>query len=301
MRIQDLMEERIADALPQLIANAKSLIELYSDTLPFVVKQLNASVDDPYDTVELGMVNRAINACKLRIGSLRSKWFTDNYMSVSKDRGTMSRAGLKNALVNLSKVPQLQRIESLRHLAHLNVNINPNQKVDKTSKGPDINSYGELMGNIELHLPDIIKRIAKVAKPEDLVSSHLSAEEIYQIGERLAHVIKSWERMKGSIPKPYEGAATFKKQGDALITKEPTRAKGDVVRPQPKPEDNRGQQNAQVQDLIQQVLSQVEPHIAKVVGPAISKVPIENRLAALRSELAKHGEKMESMFESMFE
>ena len=198
MKIQDLMENYIADSLPDLINHAKSLIIMYTKTLPEIVHKYDFSVTDPYNPTELGLANRDINACKLQVGSIRSVWFTNNYLSVAKNRagtgmqGGKNARGLKNSLVKLSEIPQLRKVEGLKHLAHLDVNINPNNKVNATAtqrarglapKEADIQTYGELMSEIELYLPDVIKGVAKAAMPQDLATSFLNAEEIYGIGK----------------------------------------------------------------------------------------------------------------------
>jgi hypothetical protein len=233
MKIQDLMEGYIADALPDLISHAKSLIIMYSKTLPEIVGALDATVTDPYNPTEIGVVNRNINACRLQVGSVRSVWFTNNYLTVSKNRagtgmgGGKTARGLKNALVTLSEIPHLRKVDGLKHLAHLSVNINPNHQVQPTmaqrksgSVPPEANikTYSQLMSEIEEYLPEIIQDIAKIAKPEEVETSFLDKEEIYRIGERLRHVIDNWDNLKGTIPKPYEGGTKFKKQGDSLVS-----------------------------------------------------------------------------------
>ena len=233
MKIQDLMEGYIADALPDLISHAKSLIIMYSKTLPEIVGALDATVTDPYNPAEIGVVNRNINACRLQVGSVRSVWFTNNYLSVNKSRagtgmgGGKTARGLKNALVTLAEIPHLRKVDGLKHLAHLSVNINPNHQVQPTMaqrksgtvpKEADIKTYSQLMSEIEDYLPEIIQDIAKIAKPEEVETSFLDKEEIYRLGERLRHVIDNWDNLKGTIPKPYEGGTKFKKQGDALVS-----------------------------------------------------------------------------------
>jgi hypothetical protein len=206
---------------------------MYSVELPAIVKGLDATVTDPYNPAEIGVVNRNINACRLRVGSIRSVWFTNNYLTVNKNRantgmgGGKTARGLKNALVTLSEIPHLRKVDGLKQLAHLSVNINPNHQVQatmaqrKSGTAPpeaDIKTYSQLMSKIEDYLPEIIQDIAKIAKPEEVETSFLDKEEIYRLGERLRHVIDNWDNLKGTIPKPYEGGTKFKKQGDALVS-----------------------------------------------------------------------------------
>jgi|LakMenEpi03Aug12_release.lakeMendotaPanAssembly.Ray.scaffolds.fasta_scaffold382874_1 hypothetical protein len=274
MKIQDLMEGYIADSLPDLINHAKSLIIMYTKTLPEIVHKYDFSVNDPYNPTELGLANRDINACKLQVGSVRSVWFTNNYLSVTKNRagtgmqGGKSARGLKNALVTLSEIPELRKVHGLNRLAHLDVNINPNNKVQATvsqrvkgtaPKEADIQTYGELMRHLENLLPDVIKAIAKVAKPQDLESSFLNAEEVFGIGVRLENAIDRWESVKGTIPKKYEGGTSYKKQGDALVATHKNKGadlgKSDIMKPAEKPvkkHDTHSQNMSAAQDAINQ-------------------------------------------------
>ena len=273
MKIQDLMENYIADSLPDLINHAKSLIIMYTKTLPEIVHKYDFSVTDPYNPTELGLANRDINACKLQVGSIRSVWFTNNYLSVAKNRagtgmqGGKNARGLKNSLVKLSEILQLRKVEGLKHLAHLDVNINPNNKVNATAtqrahglapKEADIQTYGELMSEIELYLPDVIKGVAKAAMPQALATSFLNAEEIYGIGVKLENAINSWDRVKGTIPKKYEGGTTYKKQGDALVarhSKGSDLGKSDMMKPVEKPvkkHDTHSQNMSAAQQAINQ-------------------------------------------------
>lgn len=313
MKIQDLMEGYIADALPDLISHAKSLIIMYSQTLPEIVGKLDASVEDPYNQAELGIANRSINACRLQIGSVRSVWFTNNYLTVNKNRadkgmgGGKTARGLKNALVTLSEIPHLRKVDGLRELAHLEVNINPNNKVQATSvqrmkglapKEAEIKSYGELMGDIENYLPDIIQDIAKIAKPHEVKTTFLSNEEIYGVGERLRQVINNWERLKGTIPKPYEGGTKFKKQGDALVSVNKNKGadlgKSDIVSAPKKPvkHDTHSQNMNAAQQAINQgfeVLKKngIKDHELHAIRQKVQKS--DNQLMALMQVFQEFG------------
>lgn len=316
MKIQELMESYIADALPDVIHHAKDLIILYTQTLPEIVKKYDFSVNDPYDPNELGVANRDINACKLQIGSARSMWFVNNYLSVHKNRadkgmgGGKSARGLKTALDTLSRVPSLQRIDLLKKLAHLSLNINPNNKVNATvaqrvqgTAPPEANikAYGELMGDVEECLPDIIKQIAKVAKPHEVETTFLSAEEIYNIGVKLDHAINKWYSLKGTIPKLYQGATKFKQKGDALVGVNPNKdlGKSDIVRPEEKPkkQDTHSQNMSQVDMIINHGLSQLDPKIAHEIRTTIARS--DNKLLAMQQELAKRNIKLEESFRRM--
>jgi len=254
MKIQDLMEGYIADALPDLISHAKSLIIMYSKTLPELVHKYDFSVTDPYNPTELGLANRDINACKLQVGSVRSVWFTNNYLTVSKNRagtgmgGGKTARGLKNALVTLSEIPELRRVDGLNHLAHLSVNINPNHKVQPTigqrksgNVPPEaaIKTYSQLMSQIEDYLPEVIQGIAKIAKPHEVETSFLDKEEIYNLGAKLRHAIDNWDKLKETIPEPYEGGTSYKKQGDTLVATHKNKGadlgKSDMMKPAEKP------------------------------------------------------------------
>lgn len=270
MKIQDLMEAYVADALPDLIHHAKELIRLYSVTLPEIVKKYDFTVTDPYNPDDIGLANRAIRGCKLQIGSTRAIWFTNNYLSVRKDRadkgmgGGKTARGLKNALVTLSEVPHLRKVDGLRELAHLSVNINPNNKVQATAtqrmKGTappeaDIQTYGELMSDIETDLPDIIRGIAKVAHPHEVETTFLDKEEIYGVGDKLEHVIKQWYSIANRIPKVYEGGNTYKQKGDALVVdKKGKSSNSDIVKPveKPKKHDTHSQNMNAAQQAINQ-------------------------------------------------
>jgi hypothetical protein len=289
MKIYELLESAGIDEVDQLTWNIHHLIPLYRATLPAILKEYDLMVSDPSDSVELELVKKHLAACSLRLASVRSKWFTDNFMSVSKRRfdtsDQMSRSGLQTPLQRLAKMPQFQRVDGLHGLANLSLNMSA--KVREKEK----TTYGKLMLEIEDNLPTVALRIAKVTNDTDLA----------QAATDLKRYIAQWESMKAAatnITKDMNSGISLKKQGDAYISSpnKDYHRNSDMVKSAPKPVDNSGQQNAQVQDLIQTVLSQIEPSIAKIVGPKINKVPIEGRLAALRAELAKHGKQMESMF-----
>jgi hypothetical protein len=294
MRIQELLEARSAtDLTDELIRKAKSLSTLYNVTLPQILEDYDLNVEDPSNEMEVALVEKQIAAATLRLASVRSKWFTENYMSVGTrglGRGSEKAVvGLKSPLETLSQVPQFKRIDGLHELANLPVNM------DASVRQKEKQTYGKLMDAIDEKLPSVMIQIGRQIEDMNLQNA----------GSTLARYIRQWETKKSNASnysKDMSGGIKLKKQGDAYVTshKKDYHRNSDLVKPQPKQPDNTGQQNAQVQGLIQQILLTVDPAIAKVVGPAISKVPIENRLSALRTELEKHDVKMESIFESLF-
>lgn len=294
MRIQELMEARNAsDLTDELVRKARSLSTLYSITLPDILSEYDLNVEDPSNDMEVALVEKHIAAATLRLASVRSKWFTDNYMSVgtrSLGRGSEKAVvGLKSPLIALSQVPQFKRIPGLHDLANLPVNM------DAAVRQKEKQTYGKLMDAIDEKLPMVMVQLGKLIEDIDLQNA----------GTSLARYIRQWESKKANATnysKDMSGGINgikLKKQGDAYVTshKKDYHRNSDLVKkPEPKPEDNRGQQNAQVQGIIQHVLSQLDPKIAHEVRSAIARAG-DNQLLALQKELSKRNIQMESMFE----
>jgi hypothetical protein len=291
MRIQELMEARSAsDLTDELVRKARSLSTLYSITLPDILLEYDLNVEDPSNEMEVALVEKHIAAATLRLASVRSKWFTDNYMSVgtrSLGRGSEKAVvGLKSPLIALLQVPQFKRIPGLQELANLPVNM------DATVRQKEKQTYGKLMDAIDEKLPAVMVQLGKLIEDIDLQNA----------GTSLARYIRQWESKKSNATnysKDMSAGIKLKKQGDAYIStqKKDYHRNSDLVKkPEPKPEDNRGQQNSQVQGIIQHVLSQLDPKIAHEVRTAIARAG-DNQLQALQKELSKRNIQMESMFE----
>jgi hypothetical protein len=290
MRIQELMEARSAsDLTDELIRKARSLSTLYSIELPDILSEYDLNVEDPSNEMEVALVEKHIAAATLRLASVRSKWFTENYMSVGTrglGRGSEKAVvGLKSPLETLSQVPQFKRIDGLHELANLPVNM------DATVRQKEKQTYGKLMDEIDEKLPSVMIQIGRQIEDMNLQNA----------GSTLARYIRQWETKKSNASnysKDMSGGIKLKKQGDAYVTshKKDYHRNSDLVKkPEPKPEDNRGQQNQQVQGIIQHVLSQLDPKIAHEVRQAIARAG-DNQLQALGAELSKRGIQMESMY-----
>lgn len=291
MRIQELMEARSAsDLTDELVRKARSLSTLYSITLPDILSEYDLNVEDPSNEMEVALVEKHIAAATLRLASVRSKWFTENYMSVGTrglGRGSEKAVvGLKGPLEVLSQVPQFKRIPGLHELANLPVNM------DAAVRQKEKQTYGKLMDAIDENLPIIMVQLGKQIEDMDLQNA----------GTSLARYIRQWGSKKANATnysKDMSGGIKLKKQGDAYVTshKKDYHRNSDLVKkPEPKPEDNRGQHQQQVQGIIQHVLSQLDPKIAHEVRTAISRAG-DNQLQALQKELSKRNIQMESMFE----
>lgn len=258
MKIHELMEARMQDALPHLLVSVSSLEKLYNHTLPNILSDFRRKLDDPAtDSFGRGIENRDIRAVRLLIGSARSKWFTENYLSVSKSRRDIAGTGLKNSLVELSSLPELQSISALKKLAHLSVNINPNNKVSATAiqrahgtapKEADINTYGELMTAIDVWLPEILEKIGKI----------IGNPEITARGQRLDNIIREWNNKKDStIPTFHRHAADVKMKNGVLQahTGKKDLGSNDMMKPAEKPvkkHDTHSQNMSAAQDAINQ-------------------------------------------------
>jgi hypothetical protein len=261
MRIQELMEARMQDSLPHLLTSISSLEKLYTITMPGILSDFTRKMRDgdaASDSFGRGMENRDIRTVTMQLGAAKSKWFTENYFSYSKSRRDLSGTGLKTALIELSKIPELQSIPAIRKLAHLDVNINPNNKVAASStqrmqglapKEADIKTYGELMGEIELEMPEILEKIGKIiGNPE------LSAR-----GTKLDNIINQWYNKKDStVPKVHQDADKIVKRGDAYHTHRDNGTnlgKSDMMKPAEKPvkkHDTYSQNMSAAQDAINQ-------------------------------------------------
>jgi hypothetical protein len=262
---------------------------LYSITLPDILSEYDLNVEDPSNEMEVALVEKHIAAATLRLASVRSKWFTDNYMSVGTrglGRGSEKAVvGLKSPLEVLSQVPQFKRIPGLQELANLPVNM------DAEVRQKEKQTYGKLMDAIDEKLPIIMVQLGKQIEDMDLQNA----------GTSLARYIRQWGSKKANATnysKDMSRGITLKKQGDAYVAshKKDYHRNSDLVKkPEPKPEDNRGKQNQQVQGIIQHVLSQLDPKIAHEVRQAIAKAG-DNQLQALGAELSKRGIQMESMY-----
>jgi hypothetical protein len=290
MRIQELMEARSAsDLTDELIRKTRSLSTLYSITLPDILSEYDLNVEDPSNEMEVALVEKHIAAATLRLASVRSKWFTENYMSVgtrSLGRGSEKAVvGLKSPLIALSQVPQFKRIDGLHELANLPVNM------DAAVRQKEKQTYGKLMDAIDEKLPSVMIQLGKLIEDMDLQNA----------GSSLARYIRQWATKKSNATNYSKDMSTgikLKKQGDAYIStqkKDYHRNNNLIKKPKPKPEDNRGQQNLQVQGIIQHVLSQLDPKIAHEVRTAIARAG-DNQLQALGAELSKRGIQMESMY-----
>lgn len=291
MRIQELMEARSAsDLTDELVRKARSLSTLYSITLPDILSEYDLNVEDPSNEMEVALVEKHIAAATLRLASVRSKWFTENYMSVGTrglGRGSEKAVvGLKGPLEVLSQVPQFKRIPGLHELANLPVNM------DAAVRQKEKQTYGKLMDAIDENLPIIMVQLGKQIEDMDLQNA----------GTSLARYIRQWGSKKANATnysKDMSGGITLKKQGDAYVAshKKDYHRNSDLVKkPEPKPEPNRGQHQQQVQGIIQHVLSQLDPKIAHEVRTAIARAG-DNQLQALQKELSKRNIQMESMFE----
>jgi len=230
MRIQELMEARLQDSLPHLLTSISSLEKLYTITMPgilsdFTRKMRDGDGDAATDSFGRGMENRDIRTVTMQLGAAKSKWFTENYFSYSKSRRELSGTGLKTALVELSKIPELQSIPAIRRLAHLDVNINPNNK----PKDAEIMSYGELMTGVEQELPEILEKIGKIIGNPDLTAR----------GTRLENTIIQWYKKKdATVPKVHQDADKIVKRGDAYHTHRDNGnnlGKSDIMKPAEKP------------------------------------------------------------------
>lgn len=237
MKIQDLMEARLQDSLPHLLTSVASLEKLYTITMPGILSDFTKKMNTggaATDSFGRGMENRDIRTVTMQLGAAKSKWFTENYFSYSKSRRELSGTGLKTALVELSKLPELQSIPAIRKLAHLDVNINPNNKVSASSiqrmqglapKEADIKTYGELMGEIELELPEILEKIGKIIGNPDLSAR----------GTKLDNIIHHWYNKKDStVPKVHQDADKIVKRGDAYHAQR-QKGNGDIMSPAEKP------------------------------------------------------------------
>jgi hypothetical protein len=267
MKIQELMEARLQDSLPHLLISVASLEKLYTITLPSILSDFVHKMNtggSATDSFGRGMENRDIRTAGMQLGAAKSKWFTENYFSVSKSRRDLSGTGLKNALVELSKIPELQSIPSIKTLAHLEVNINPNSKTKTTarnrvqgsSKDDEIMSYGELMGEIEMRLPEILEKIGKIIGNPELTAR----------GTKLGSTIKSWYSKKdATLPKLHQDADKIIKRGDAYW-KDSTKQRGsnsDIMKPEPKPatkQDTHSQNVSAAQQAINQGFELLKKH-----------------------------------------
>jgi hypothetical protein len=254
MKIHELMEARLQDSLPHLLTSVASLEKLYTITMPGILADFTRKMRDTgaaTDSFGRGMENRDIRTVTMQLGAAKSKWFTENYFSYSKSRRELSGTGLKTALVELSKLPELQSIPAIKTLAHLDVNINPNNK----SKEADIMSYGELMGEIELELPEILEKIGKIIGNPDLTAR----------GTRLDTTIGSWYKKKdATVPKVHQDADKIVKRGDAYHThrKDSNLGKGDIMSPAEKPgkSGNHSQNMSAAQQAINQGFELLKKH-----------------------------------------
>lgn len=280
MRIQELMEARSAsDLTDELIRKARSLSTLYNVELPAILKEYDLNVEDPSNDAEVALIEKRIAAATLRLASVRSKWFTENYMSVSTrglGRGSEKAVvGLKSPLETLSQVPQFKRIDGLQELANLPVNMNAEvrQKEKQT--------YGKLMDAIDEKLPRVMVQIGKQIEDMDLQNA----------GTTLARYINQWESKKANATnytKDMSSGLKLKKQGDAYVTshKKDYHRNSDIVKPQPKPEDNRGQHQQQAQTLIRDILAAQDPKVAHELRQIIARAG-DNQLQVLAAELQK--------------
>ena len=281
MRIQELMEARSAsDLTDELIRKARSLSTLYNVDLPAILAEYDLNVKDPSNDMEVALVEKHIAAATLRLASVRSKWFTENYMSVGTrglGRGSEKAVvGLKSPLETLSQVPQFKRIDGLQELANLPVNMNPEvrQKEKQT--------YGKLMDAIDEKLPRIMVQIGKQIEDMNLQNA----------GTTLARYISQWESKKANATnynKDMSSGIKLKKQGDAYVTshKKDYHRNSDLVKkPEPKPEDNRGQHQQQAQGLIRDILAAQDPKVAHELRQIIARAG-DNQLQVLAAELQK--------------
>lgn len=256
MRYYEICENAGIDAFDALKYNVHKLITLYKGTIPNIMKEYNMEVlhvDDQYkkgkqngDQDDMSRAKHEQKVMFFRVGKAKSDWFHNNYLTVSTARKGdpyMTRSGLKNALINISKMPSFRNDSNLANLAHMEVNID----------GTDVSHHMKL---IELKLPDILDKIGEIKKDVDFKS----------MAKELKHWFAEYHKNKQIIELPS--------------------SKGK----EEKPKDNTGQQNQQVDQLINHVLSQLDKKVAAELRPIIARS--DNKLQTLQKELAKRNIKM---------
>lgn len=238
-------------AVSQLISNANNLAALYSGTLKDQVRNLYAE----------GMHEDMKRTVANVVGRTKCKWFVNNYASTSVHRGTHTQ-GLKNALLTLAKVPMYQNARDL--LIQLgSLPMTAGNSSFKAREGIDI-SYSKHVDELT-QLPDLLFKLAK--------QDSNNKSRLEQCAMRLQNAISSFNIERNKLHNDWE------------------RDWGKDAKPeikQPKVSNNVGQQNQQVNALIDQILSDIpDKRVAHEIRLKVAKS--DNKMHTLQDEITKRG------------
>lgn len=188
------------------------------------------------------------------VARTKGKWFSDNYLSTSSRRD-IPTTGMKNALVALSKDPRYFNIPELKQLSSFKILL------DKTKQKQVDGSGADYTTNLEI-LPTVLIKMAKVSTED-------AAEKLYNAAKRLEKAVHAFYNLWSRLQKQWENEHS-----------EP-----EIV--QPKQPKSTGQQQTQVEMLVNQVLGSLDKRVAAEIRPIIMRS--DNKLTALQRELANRG------------
>jgi hypothetical protein len=245
MFVEELFESMANTALDQLLYNVNKMSVLYLDTLPSMIKNLYAegNHDDMYRTA------------KTLVGRFKGRWFAENYLSTSSRRDSPT-AGMKNALVALSKDNTFKsNHKDLQHLGSLAIYASGEQREEhKASFGSHVSALEGLPKLLDSMIPNAPIDVRQKIKQTALKLRH-AIDSFYALWDRLH---QQWSKEWG----PQSGGVDQK----------------------PKPVlNNNGQQSAQANNMVDQVLNSLDKKTAHEIRLAIARS--DNKLIALQQEL----------------
>jgi len=139
-----------------------------------------------------------------RCGSIRGRWFAENYLSRRR------QAGLKNALIDISKT-LLKESEEAKAAAHLEINISK-----------EIASVMGITGNknflrLEDLLPSVLRELAEKAYSSDISLISLANRLESEVGKTHEMQLRVAEGQPAKKPSKSESLAQQAKAAEALI------------------------------------------------------------------------------------
>lgn len=254
MLLQDLFENMASNPLDQLIYNSNKMSVLYMDLLTHMVKNLYSE----------GLHEDMKRTVSKVVGQQKGRWFAENFLSTSSRRENPT-AGMKNALLSLSKNPKYSSIPELSRLGHLEINMDVNIRTDKGI------SFGKHMNTLET-LPIVLKLLSEKA-PMDFKDKLKFAA--VKLKNAIDGFYNMWETEQERWDKEWGKNAEAEKEREAK------------QRERTAIQQTAGTQNSQADNIINQVLGSLDKKVAHEIRTRLARS--DNKLQALQQELAARG------------
>lgn len=254
MLLQDLHENTVSNPIDQLIYNTNKMSVLYNDTLTYMVRNLYSE----------GNHDDMLRTTKKVVGQQKGRWFAENFLSTSSRRENPT-AGMKNALISLSKNPRYSSILELQELGHMEINMDVNIRAEKGI------SFGKHMERLE-SLPTVLNSLSQKAPTE-------YKDRLKTAALKLKNALESFYNMWTTLHEKWDNE--WGKAADVNKAREEKRRTATATQQQ------NGAQMSQADTIINQVLGTLDKKVAHDIRQKLARS--DNKLQMLQQELTARG------------